>query len=261
MIESPLRGLSVWVTRPEPENERSAAFWRAAGADVAVVPFLMIVQETVPADEIDLIEADPPDHLVFTSARAVEHLLANLRDRPRFVAQLKTLPTWTVGEKTLDAARDAGFSDLKLNPGRSAQDLAEHMTNSVTKRETVLFAAAKQRRPEFPRVMAAAKIPLVEWTVYDSVPVSLRDPEHRLRLHGSRPPLLLLYSPTAARAAVRIVGAGLAHEVPVATLGDSTRATAEEWKLRVVASTASPSEEALLASLSAWWFERSQGET
>ncbi|HEX9641898.1 MAG TPA: uroporphyrinogen-III synthase [Candidatus Krumholzibacteria bacterium] len=260
MRESPLRGLSVWVTRPEPENERSAAFWRAAGADVAMVPFLVVVQEKVPADEIDLLEADPPDHVVFTSARAVEKLLVVLHDRPHLAAQLKTLPTWTVGEKTLEAAREAGFLDLRRNPGQTAQDLAEHMTRNLTDRETVLFPAAKQRRPELPRVMAAAKIPLIEWTVYDSVRVSLSVPEHRARLHGASPPLLLLYSPTAARAAARIVGTGLAQEVPVATLGDSTRATAEEWNLRVVASAHLASEESLLESLSAWWSEQLRGE-
>jgi uroporphyrinogen-III synthase len=70
----------------------------------------------------------------------------------------------------------------------------------------------------------------------------------------------LLYSPTAARAAARIVGTGLAQEVPVATLGDSTRATAEEWNLRVVASAHLASEESLLESLSAWWSEQLRGE-
>jgi uroporphyrinogen-III synthase len=259
MRTAPLTGLSLWVTRPEPENERSAEFWAATGATPIIQPLLKIVGAEISAANIDELETQNPRHIVFTSGRAVEHLLRILDSRSALLDRLRSLPAWSVGRTTTERARSAGFADLRENRGKSAHDLAKQMLLEIDGEQLVFFPGAMQRRPELPRVLEGAGIPLSEWSVYDSVP--LRSTEQVEWLRRTSPLLLLLYSPSAARAAAALLSDDERSAVPVATLGATTTSAAEDLSLQIVASAASPSEDSLLEALTSWWLEQSKEES
>jgi uroporphyrinogen-III synthase len=94
------------VTRPESDGERTAAVLRARGHDVMVAPLLRT--ESVAFELPD----GPFGAVVMTSANAAR-AIARHPQRARLCA----LPAFTVGRHTAEAARAAGFSDVRSADG------------------------------------------------------------------------------------------------------------------------------------------------
>lgn len=104
--------MRILVTRPEPENERTAAALRARGHEVVLAPLLRI--ETVPGAEF----GEPPwAGILITSANGAR-ATANHPRRD----ELATLPVLAVGDSSAEAARAAGFADV-TSAGGDARDL------------------------------------------------------------------------------------------------------------------------------------------
>src|SRR5690242_14594497 len=94
--------MTILVTRPQPDNERTGASLRARGFDVLLAPMLRF--EPVP-----LRQDAGADYgaVIVTSAnalRAVEPQLAG--------SGLRDLPLFAVGDRTATAAREAGFRNV-----------------------------------------------------------------------------------------------------------------------------------------------------
>ena len=100
-----MSGLRVAVTRALPEAEASAARLRALGAEPVVAPLLRI--EPRPFDG----DAGDAQALLFTSSNGV-HAAAKLA--------VCRLPALTVGDATAEAARRAGFTDVRSAKGNVA---------------------------------------------------------------------------------------------------------------------------------------------
>jgi len=93
------------VTRPQADSERSATALRARGHQVLVAPLMRV--EPVMADC-----AGGWGAIIVTSANAPGALAAD----PARAALLK-LPVFAVGRRSADAARQAGFSDVRAAGG------------------------------------------------------------------------------------------------------------------------------------------------
>jgi uroporphyrinogen-III synthase len=98
------------VTRPEPDGERTAQGLRARGHQVLVAPLLQIETER----DIALGEG-PWAAVVMTSANAARALEGHGR-----LNAVRTLPLFAVGRRTADAARAAGFADVRSADGDAA---------------------------------------------------------------------------------------------------------------------------------------------
>ena len=91
--------MKVWITRTEPGASRTASGVRAMGLEAVVAPLLAP----------EAVEADPPaadEALIFTSPNGV-----------RFYGGPTDRTAWCVGEATAEAARAAGFADVRTGPG------------------------------------------------------------------------------------------------------------------------------------------------
>jgi uroporphyrinogen-III synthase len=86
----------VLVTRSEPGASETAGRLRAAGFDAVVEPLFEIAPIDVAIPEFDA--------LAFTSANGVRRMA---RLSPR-----RNVPVWCVGQRTAQAARDLGFTDV-----------------------------------------------------------------------------------------------------------------------------------------------------
>src|SRR5947209_14989016 len=99
--------MAVLVTRPEPDNETTAAALRAKGFKVLSAPMLRF--EPVPFHD----DTDARFGAVIVSSanalRAIEAGLAGSR--------LLALPLFAVGERSAEAARRAGFGDVAVAGG------------------------------------------------------------------------------------------------------------------------------------------------
>src|SRR5262247_1268333 len=105
--------MHLLVTRPEPDNARTAAALRARGHVVTLAPVLRV--------EIDAQAAlggGPWGAVLITSANAVRAVA----EHPRR-GELFAVPVFAVGRRSAEAARAAGFAEVASADG-GADDLA-----------------------------------------------------------------------------------------------------------------------------------------
>lgn len=102
--------MRLLVTRPEPDNQRTAAVLRAAGHDVTLAPLLRI--GAVPDADFG-----PPPFagVLITSANGARALAAHPRR-----GEVLVLPVLAVGRSSAEAARGAGFTDVTSADGDAA---------------------------------------------------------------------------------------------------------------------------------------------
>jgi uroporphyrinogen-III synthase len=99
--------MRVLVTRPRPEGERTAAALRVKGHDVMLTPLMQV--RPIPA-----VVSGNWSAVIVTSANALRVLTAAQ------LAPLLHLPLYAVGERSAEAARNAGFRDVHSAQGDAA---------------------------------------------------------------------------------------------------------------------------------------------
>jgi uroporphyrinogen-III synthase len=100
------------VTRPQADSERTAAALRARGHEVLVAPLLRV--EPVAADL-----SSGWGGVIITSANAPGAIAGNPACKTLF-----KLPLFAVGQRSADAARQAGFADVS-SAGGDVRDLVQ----------------------------------------------------------------------------------------------------------------------------------------
>lgn len=120
--------MSVLVTRPAPDNERTASALRARGFDVLLAPMLRFEPVALPPDASRDAAA-----VIVTSSNALRAAGPQLAG-----SRLLQLPLFAVGGHTAEAAREAGFTDVM-----SADGDADALRALVTERVTTGFAGAR----------------------------------------------------------------------------------------------------------------------
>ncbi len=144
--------MRLLVTRPEPDGERTAGQLRAHGHDVTVAALLRV--ETVDFELADEAYAA----VVMTSANAARAIAGHpQRDR------LTSLPVFTVGRHTAEAARAAGFRDVRSADG-DKHDLA-HLLGAAAQGQPLLYLAGEDRAGD----LSADKLPVRTVVAYRAV--------------------------------------------------------------------------------------------
>ena len=129
--------MRLLVTRPAPDNERTAAALRRLGHDVVLAPLLRI--EAVAAD----LGAPPWSGILITSANGVRALTHHPRR-----GELLALPVLAVGASSAEAACAAGFADVHSADG-DAVDLARAAAQRFAgARHPLLYLAGEDRSGE-----------------------------------------------------------------------------------------------------------------
>ncbi|MFN5407369.1 uroporphyrinogen-III synthase, partial [Bradyrhizobium sp.] len=101
--------MAVLVTRPAPDNDRSATALRARGFDVLLAPMLRFEPVALP-DEAGRDAAA----VIVTSSNALRAAAPQLAR-----SALLTLPLFAVGDHTAAAARQAGFPQVMSAAGEA----------------------------------------------------------------------------------------------------------------------------------------------
>ena len=223
--------MRLLVTRPEANAARTAEALRARGHEVLLAPLLRI--EPVNAEF-----GGPFDAVLMTSANAARAIAAHPR-----AGELFSLPCLTVGDRSAEAARAAGFSRVE-----SADGALPDLVRLVTQRHAngrLLYLAGEDRAGEFSSHGVAVETAVV----YRAVAVEQLPPDvARAQLDG-----VLHYSRRSAATLLRLAenaGAlntvlGLAHYCLSAEVAAPLRAAGAQW----IAVAASPTESALLTLL------------
>jgi uroporphyrinogen-III synthase len=145
------------VTRPEPDGERTGAALRARGHAVLLAPLL----------RMEPIGCEIPDGsygaVVMTSANAARAIENHpVRDA------LMALPAFTVGRRSAQAARDAGFADVRAADGDKT-DLVALIRAQYADRRPLLYLAGEERAGELDPAAVGASVEMV--VIYRAVAV------------------------------------------------------------------------------------------
>lgn len=160
--------MRLLVTRPQPDCKKTADRLRALGHVVDELPLLAFVPQL--PEEFDLAGMTA---LAITSRRAVDAL----RNHCQF-DQLTSLPVFTVGDRTAEACRDAGFISIQ-SAGGDVKELSALILSSedVTSGGEVLYLAAKDRAGDLGRILEDGGVRCQTVPVYRMEP-SLELPEN-----------------------------------------------------------------------------------
>jgi uroporphyrinogen-III synthase len=167
-ISSP--DMRLLVTRPEPDATRTAETLRAQGHDVLVAPLLATL--TIAAKF-----GGPYDGVLMTSANAARALAAHAR-RDELIGLL----CFTVGGRTAEAARAAGFTDTVSADGALA-DLVDLVAARFDRSARLLYPAGEDRAGDLAGDLAQRGITVDTVVIYRAVAAEKLPPHLTQALH------------------------------------------------------------------------------
>jgi uroporphyrinogen-III synthase len=148
--------MRLLVTRPEPDNERTAAALRALGHEILIDPLLRI-EALADAD----LGPAPWSAVLLTSANAARAAAVHPRR-----SELVALPALTVGFACARAARDAGFAEVFTADG-DGNDLARLAAQYLAgSRLSLLYLAGEERARDLAAELAAHGLSVRTVTTY-----------------------------------------------------------------------------------------------
>jgi uroporphyrinogen-III synthase len=168
--------MRLLVTRPEPDNQRTAAALRGLGHEVLLAPLLHI--EAVADADLGF---PPWSAVLLTSANGARAASRHPRHR-----ELRALPALTVGQGSAEAARSAGFADVASADG-DGRDLARLAAQRFAGSTVpLLYLAGEDRARDLAGELAAQGLSVRTVVVYRAAPAAAFPPAVRTALEQGR---------------------------------------------------------------------------
>jgi uroporphyrinogen-III synthase len=231
--------MRVLVTRPEADARRTAKRLEALGHEAVADPLL----------KIEGTEFEPVtgryDGVVVTSTNAISAV------GDKTIAALRSLPFYAVGVQSAEAAREAGFRDVKIGDG-DASALAALLIKSFPAGTRLLYLAGAARAQDLAALVKDAGIEIEMRVVYRAVPADKFGENTIAYLRNGGIDAALHYSRRSARNFVALLEKEkllpAARKLRHLCISDMTAAPLRDADFRVeVART--PGEDALFALL------------
>jgi uroporphyrinogen-III synthase len=231
------------VTRPQPDNDSTAAALRSRGFDVLQAPMLRF--------EAVALKADPETDcgaVVVTSANAFRALEGDAA-----LAGLLKLPLFAVGERTAQAARDAGFNKVIVAGGDASalrdEIVAAFKARKLKKSQPLLYLAGADLARDLASELGGLGFDVMTQTIYRMAPVPSLPNDVCEAFATNRIRAVLHYSRRSARAfvnAARDAGVEIsALAILQCCLSDSVAAVVRDAGAAQVMVARKPDESAL----------------
>ncbi|MEM5470748.1 uroporphyrinogen-III synthase [Hoeflea sp. AS60] len=250
--------MRVLVTRPEPGGQRTAERLAALGHDPVLMP---LFETMVTATIDDLPPADEVSGLIATSARA----FALFKSGDVTQSGLRNVPIHAVGPATAQAARDAGFVDVREGGGTASALSQTLMAARMKPREgrnpvgsdvrpgALVYLAGVPRTPVIETALEAEKIDFSVMECYKMSEISYSTDILKSDIFSLAPDAVLFFSANAAQHFSNLLSAediGKALDsARFICLSDQIAARLpSDWQVRSIVS-GRPDEDSLLASL------------
>jgi uroporphyrinogen-III synthase len=239
--------MAVLVTRPEPDNEATAATLRARGFEALLAPMLRF-EALAFQDDADA----HYDAVIVTSANALRGF-----ERHPAGQRLLKLPLFAVGEHTANAARHAGFGHVIAADGDVAalRDavLASVKAKHLKKAGTLLYLAGADLARDLAGDLGQRGFTVVTHTIYRMSPVAELPPAAVAGFAASQVAAVLHYSRRSARAflqATRAAGVEIsALAIPQCCISEAVASVVRDAGATQVLTASRPDENALLEAL------------
>jgi uroporphyrinogen-III synthase len=238
--------VAVLVTRPQPDNEATAAALRAKGLHVLLAPMLRF-EPVAFHDDADARYGA----VIVSSANAIRAIEAHLTGR------MLALPLFAVGERTAEAARHAGFQTIAVAAGNAEalRDLivASARAKTLKKASTLLYLAGADLAGDLAGELGERGFSVVTHTTYRMIPVPGLPQDARDAFAASKVDAVLHYSRRSARAfvdAVRAAGVEIsALAIPQCCISDAVASVVRDVGATQVMVARSPDENGLFEAL------------
>lgn len=239
--------MAVLVTRPSPDDDRTAGALRARGFEALRAPMLRF--EAVPFQ--DDVEANY-GAVIVTSANALRAVAPQIGN-----SRLFKLPLFAVGESTAAAAREAGFDDVIAAKGDagSLRDLvvASAKSKLLKKASPLLYLAGADLSRDLAGELGEKGFTVVTATTYRMMPVPSLPREICDAFMADGIEAVLHYSRRSARAFLEAARAGgveiSALALPQCCISAAVAAVLRDAGATQVTAAASPDENALFEAL------------
>jgi uroporphyrinogen-III synthase len=239
--------MAVLVTRPQPDDEATAAALRARGFEVLKAPMLRF-EPVAFQDDADAVYGG----VIVTSANALRGIEPHLQN-----SRLLKLPLFAVGEHTAAAARRSGFENVISADGDAAglRDcvLASVKTKELKKASPLLYLAGADLARDLAGELGERGFTVVTHTTYRMSPVSNlpRDICDAFAAHGIE--AVLHYSRRSARTFLEAARSGgveiSALAIPQCCISAPVASVLRDAGASQVMVAGRPDENALLESL------------
>jgi uroporphyrinogen-III synthase len=239
--------MAVLVTRPQPDDETTAAALRARGFEVLLAPMLRFEPVAFHDDEEARYGA-----VIVTSSNALRGIAPHLK-----ASRLLELPLFTVGEHTAEAARRAGFNKVISAAGDAASlrdsVLAAVKTKELKKTGTLLYLAGADLARDLAGELGERGFTVVTQTTYRMVPVPSLPRDACDAFAANRIEAVLHYSRRSARAFLDAARAGgveiSALAIPQCCISAGVASVVRDAGATQVMAATSPDENALFETL------------
>jgi uroporphyrinogen-III synthase len=232
----------VLVTRPAEQALETLVKLAARGHEAVLSPVTAIAATDAhwPPGTIDI--------LVATSARAFEALRAD----PEFPTPetKRLLPLFLVGQRTLDAARAAGFTGPAL-VAADVKELAPKLIAHLRSTSTALYLAGRERKPDLEIACVSAGFKLTLLETYDAAAAVSLSEEALAALDARAVDAVLHYSQRSAAIFLELLEAAGFDPAALRHMAISEDAAVplRELGLPHIEIAGHPDEESLLALL------------
>jgi uroporphyrinogen-III synthase len=239
--------MAVLVTRPQPDDEATAAALRARGFEVLLAPMLRFEPVAFHADEEARYGA-----VIVTSANALRGIAPHLE-----ASRLLELPLFAVGKHSAEAARRAGFNKVISADGDAAglrdSVVAAVKTKQLKKADTLLYLAGADLARDLAGELGERGFTVVTQTTYRMVPVPSLPRDVCDAFAAHRIEAVLHYSRRSARVFLDAVRAGgveiSALAIPQCCISAAVASVVRDAGATQVVAAASPDENALFEAL------------
>lgn len=214
---------TVLITRPKAQAQDLAVALEACGFQCIIFPTIEIVPLT------DWLSTLPslPDYsaIFFTSANGVEHFVEPLRRvAPDFLAHIRRLPIYAVGEKTKARLLEAGFAVAAMPDKFSAAELAALLPKQEIAQRKFLFVCGKLSQRLLPEHICTLGGSCDEYQVYDTrLPENTEVEQLKTLLEKGKIDVIAFTSPSTVKNFFALLGgAALPAAIKLAAIGDTT---------------------------------------
>jgi uroporphyrinogen-III synthase len=251
-----MKSLRVLVLRAEGDARQTAFALARSGHETVLAPLLRIEPTGEPIPD------GPFDGVVITSAHAVPVLGASFPTVPTPAEpgatpfSLIALPVFAVGDRSAEAARAAGFSDVRSARGTRAE-LAALLASAMKPNARLLLALGRDHKADLaPRLTEVGFRPVV-WLAYEALAATELPAVAVHELKTGTIDAVLHYSRRSAEIFIALAaraGLGPQHQAWHIVLSEDIAEPLRVAKAGPVAIAARPDEEALIATLNekAW---------
>jgi uroporphyrinogen-III synthase len=194
---------------------------------------------------------------VFTSANGVAALADRLRACGHNPSDLAAVRIAAVGPATAAAVAALGLEVRVVPIARDAAALAGELRHRVDRGARMLYPRAAIGRETLQEELRAAGVSVIDVAAYRTLPEHEVDGEVLTRVRRGDADAVTFFSPSSVHnflALVASAGAGTAiSAIPAICAGPGIAEAAGAAGLRVVATSESPSDAAVVAAAAVWW--------